>query len=429
MFREGRLDRILHAIKRFIPKPLFDFGAKIYHPLLSYSGALVYRFPSRHLKVIGVTGTKGKSTTVYFITRILEDAGLPVAAIGSLGFKIRDREWPNTLKMTMPGRWKLQKFLRTAADAGCAYVIMEVPSEGLAQGRHLGVRFDCAVFTGLHPEHIESHGSLEAYRAAKLILFRYCHGLHVINRDDPDAEYFMGFRAQKHLTYGIAGGDFHATYVHAGPHEASFMLGRTHVTLNVGGQFNVSNALAALAVCDAFGIPSSRAAQALAAIDRIPGRMEWVQREPFGVVVDYAHTPDSLRAVYRTLKPAGGRLLCVLGAAGGGRDRWKRPEFGRIAEQYCDAIYLTNEDPFDEDPERIMEDIAAGITGPSQAAKVHRIIDRKEAIAAALTDAQEGDITVITGKGSETSMALAGGTKIPWSDTRTVKDLLQGDHE
>lgn len=425
MFREGKLDKALRAIKRLIPEPVFDAAAKLYHPMLSYTGALVYGFPSRRLKVIGVTGTKGKSTTVFFITKILHDAGVPVAAVGSLGFRIRDREWPNTLKMTMPGRWKLQRFLRSALNAGCTHVVMEVPSEGLAQGRHRGIHFSCAVFTGLHPEHLESHGSLEAYRAAKQILFRTCHELHVINRDDPDADSFIAIPAHKRITYGISGGDYQATDVVAGPQDASFAVGRTRVHLNVGGRFNVLNALAAIAVGDAFGVPAHTSSEALGTVDRIPGRMEWIQREPFGVVVDYAHTPDSLRAVYRTLKPAGGRLVCVLGAAGGGRDAWKRPEFGRIADQYCDVIYLTDEDPFDEDPGHILDDIASGISAETQTS-LHRILDRRDAIAAALTDAHDGDIVVITGKGSETSIALAGGTKVPWSDAQTVRDLLQG---
>jgi len=171
MYKEGMLDKVLRFIKRFIPRRLFNALAPAYHTLLAYSGALVYGLPSRKLKVIGVTGTKGKSTTVYLASRFLEAGGLSVAAVGSLGFKIKDKEWPNDLKMTMPGRWKLQSFLRRALRAGCTHVIMEVPSEGLAQGRHRGVRFDAAVFTGLHREHLQAHGSYEAYRAAKELLF------------------------------------------------------------------------------------------------------------------------------------------------------------------------------------------------------------------------------------------------------------------
>jgi UDP-N-acetylmuramoyl-L-alanyl-D-glutamate--2,6-diaminopimelate ligase len=246
-----------------------------------------------------------------------------------------------------------------------------------------------------------------------------------VNADDPSASDFLKFKATKHITFGIASGDVLATEVVADARESSFRVGRHRVKLLLGGRFNVVNALAALTVADAFGIPLERAALTLAGIRDIAGRMEWVQREPFGVVVDYAHTPDSLRMVYETLKPQGARLLCVLGAAGGGRDTWKRPKFGALAEQYCDRIFLTNEDPYDENPERIVEDIAAGITGPGQK-KVERIMDRRAAISAALTNARTGDIVVITGKGSETSMALANGEKVPWSDRETVQALLQG---
>jgi len=424
MFREGILDRTLRAIKRLIPEPLFRLGSHIYHPLLAWTGALRYGFPSRKLTVIGVTGTKGKSTTVHLVARILEHAGHPVAAIGSLGYKIKEKTWPNTLKMTMPGRWKMQKFLRQAADAGCRFVVVECPSEGLAQGRHLGVRFGAAVFLNIHPEHLEAHGGWDNYLAAKQILFRACRGIHAVNLDDPSAEKFLHFPARKRITFGLAGGDVLAENPQVTAHEVVFSVGRTRVSLKLGGLFNVSNALAAIAVADAYGVPASRAAEALADVAEVSGRMQWIRNEPVGVVVDYAHTPDSLEAVYRALKPQAKRLICVLGAAGGGRDKWKRPKFGGLADRYCDRIYLTNEDPYDEDPERIVEDIAAGIPGPSQAAKVVREMDRRTAIAAALADAQEGDIVVITGKGSETSMALAHGEKIPWSDADTVRELL-----
>lgn len=425
MFQERSIDAILRRIKRFIPKPLFDLGARIYHPLLAWTGALRYGFPSRHLTVIGVTGTKGKSTTVYLTARILEQAGHPVAAIGSLGYKIKEREWPNLLKMTMPGRWKIQKFLREAADAGCTHVVMEAPSEGLAQARHLGVRFDCAVFTNLHPEHIESHGGFEAYRAAKQILFRSCHGIHIYNADDPNAEYFSRWPARKHLSYGINAGDMRATEVSPTADRIAFTVGHERVQVPLGGLFNIYNCLAALAVADAYGVPVSVARPALESILSISGRLEWIQKEPFGVVVDYAHTPDSLRAVYEALRPQAKRLICVLGAAGGGRDKWKRPEFGAIAEQYCDQIVLTNEDPYEEQPEQIIRDIHGGISSAGQS-KVVTLIDRGHAITDALTRAQEGDIVVITGKGSETSIALAGGHKVPWSDAQTVRGALQG---
>src|SRR3989338_5406952 len=188
MFKEGLLDKILRSVKKLIPKAVFEFFAPVYHATLAYSGAVIYGFPSRSMKVIGVTGTKGKSTTVYLITKILEhisesvEGGPPqggVAAIGSLGFKIKDKEWPNTLKMTMPGRFKLQKFLAEAKSAGCKYVVLEVTSEGIKQKRHLGVKFDCAVFTGLHKEHLESHGSFENYYKAKQELFNKTSNIQI----------------------------------------------------------------------------------------------------------------------------------------------------------------------------------------------------------------------------------------------------------
>ncbi len=425
MFQEGKLDTILRSIKRLIPEPLFDLGAKVYHPLLAWTGALRYGFPARKLTVIGVTGTKGKSTVVHLASTIFEHAGHKVAAIGSLGYKIKEKTWPNMLKMTMPGRWKMQKFMREAVDAGCTHLVMECPSEGLAQGRHLGVGFDCAVFINLHPEHLESHGGWDNYRAAKQVLFKACRGLHIINRDDPSANEFLKFPARKRITFGITGGDVMATDVEVTAQKVAFSVGRARIQLNLGGLFNVSNALAAIAVADAYGIPATKASEALAGVREVAGRMQWLQSQPFGVVVDYAHTPDSLEAVYKVLKPQAKRLICILGAAGGGRDTLKRSKFGALAERYCDRIYLTNEDPYDEDPERIIEDVAGGISGPGQK-KMERVLDRKEAIAAALTDAQEGDIVVITGKGSETSMALAGGKKIPWSDKEVVLEILKG---
>ena len=237
MFKEGLLDKTLRSIKRFIPRRLFDSLAPTYHHLLAWTGALVYRFPSHRIKVIGVTGTKGKSTVVYLTAKLLEGTGHPVAAIGSLGYKIRDREWPNLLKMTMPGRWKMQKFLRQAVKAGCEYAVVEAPSEGLAQGRHLGVKFDCAVFTGLHPEHIEAHGSYEEYRAAKRILFDACRNFHIINADDKEHEFFGAVPANKKIFYGIDSGDLRASDLEVQADTIAFNVYGTGFRLGIGGRF------------------------------------------------------------------------------------------------------------------------------------------------------------------------------------------------
>ncbi|KKR28674.1 MAG: UDP-N-acetylmuramoyl-L-alanyl-D-glutamate-2,6-diaminopimelate ligase [Candidatus Woesebacteria bacterium GW2011_GWA1_39_8] len=424
MFKENLLDKTLYRIKKLIPKSVFNFFAPYYHAGLAHLGSIFYSNPSKSLKVIGVTGTKGKSTTVYLISKIFESTGMPIAAIGSLGFKIKNKEWPNTLKMTMPGRFKLQKFFYEAKKAGCKYVVLEVTSEGIKQKRHLGINFDCAIFTNLHKEHLESHGSFENYYRAKQELFARTNNIHVLNADDKNVELFSKFSSKRTIFYGIEGGDMKAQNLELKPDGASFEVYGTRFNINFGGRFNVLNCLAALSVAAMYGIDLPKTKPVLEGIKNIPGRMEFVQKEPFGVVVDYAHTPDSLEAVYKTLKKDSHKLICVLGAAGGGRDKWKRPEFGRIAGEYCDEIILTDEDPYEENPEKIIKEVASGIKPGRQVVK---ILDRKEAIKTALDKAEKGDIVVITGKGSEISMAIAGGKKIPWSDKEIVRELLKFD--
>jgi UDP-N-acetylmuramoyl-L-alanyl-D-glutamate--2,6-diaminopimelate ligase len=423
MVKEGILDKILFNVKKLIPRSVFNFFQPVYHTLLAYAGAFVYGFPSKKMKVIGITGTKGKSTVTYLVSRILEANGDGVAAAGSLGYKIKDKVWPNTLKMTMPGRFRLQKLMSEAVKAGCKYFVLEVTSEGIKQKRHLGIDFDCAVFTNLHKEHIESHGSFEKYYEAKQELFRRADKVHVINADDPNFELFSKFHSKKTIFYGLRNGDIIARQIKLTSGGASFEVYGTVFDTSLAGEFNISNCLAALSVGVMYGLDLPSMKPILESVKNIPGRMEFIKKEPFNIVVDYAHTPESLEAVYKTLKNDQ-KLICVLGAAGGGRDKWKRPEFGKIAGKYCDEIILTNEDPYDENPEKIIEDIRPGIISTIQpGSKVQIIIDRKEAIKTALSLAQKGDVVVITGKGSETSMAVAGNKKVPWSDGEIVREL------
>jgi UDP-N-acetylmuramoyl-L-alanyl-D-glutamate--2,6-diaminopimelate ligase len=305
----------------------------------------------------------------------------------------------------------------------------------------LGVKFDCAVFTNLHKEHIESHGSFDNYYKAKQELFQKTRNIHVINADDKYTDLFGNFSAQHKIFYSLKKGDLIADKVKNTDKGTSFELYGTLFETNLAGEFNVMNCLAALAVGAMYKIDLPTMKPVLESVKFIPGRMEFIQREPFGVVVDYAHTPDSLEAVYKTLKTqmespstslgtstqTNRRLVCVLGAAGGGRDKWKRPEFGRIASEYCDEIVLTNEDPYDEIPEKIIDEIFSGISSSLKfkSLKVNKILDRREAIRTALTDAREGDTVIITGKGSETSIAVAGGKKLPWSDKDVVREALR----
>lgn len=419
------LEKLLNFGRRIIPRRIFKVGQPVYHWGLAWAGALFYGFPSNSMKVIGITGTKGKSTTVFLIAKILEEAlrpaqggPAPVAAIGSLGFKIKDKEWPNNLKMTMPGRFKMQKFMREAKKAGCKYMILEVTSEGIKQKRHVGIKFDSAVLTNIYPEHLESHGSMENYIRAKETLFRKAKHAHILNEDEPLLERFKKIKSNKKILYGW--------------HDWS----KLNLITFLEGDFNKYNVLAAVAAAENYGIKLEIVRKVLEKIRTVPGRMEHINAgQPFKVVIDYAHTPDSLELVYSHLRknlPSGGRLIGVLGAAGGGRDKWKRPEFGRIAAKYCDEIILTNEDPYDENPESIIKEIAAGIFRPQTQTINHKlqiILDRRKAMAGALNLAVKGDTVVITGKGSETALAVAGGQKIPWSDRQIVLELLKNERQ
>lgn len=401
-------------VKKLIKKHTPGFLLDWYYYLWALAGTLIFGFPSKNLIAIGVTGTSGKSTTVDFITRILEEAGKKVASISSVRFRIGKTESKNKLKMTMPGRLFIQKFLRQAARGGCKYAVLEVTSEGIKQFRHRFINFDTAVFTNLSPEHIESHGGFENYRSEKLKLFKATKNAHIINIDDENSKYFLDVPAQKIITFGLNRGDFN--------------LKNTNFHLNMLGDFNDYNALAAIAVASNYGISLEVCKKALEKVEGIPGRMEVVNKNPL-VVVDYAHTPVQLEGVYQTiknlkLKIKNSRIICVLGSCGGGRDKWKRPALGKIAKKYCSKIIITNEDPYDENPMEIINQVASGIQNPNPNTQ-HLILDRREAINKALKLAKKKDIVIITGKGSEPLMCLAGGRKIPWDDREIVKQELK----
>ncbi len=378
-----------------------------YHWKLAFLGAFFYRFPSRKIKVIGVTGTNGKSTVVELTAKILEEAGYKVASLSSIKFKIGEKEWLNTLKMTMPGRLKIQKFLREAVSCGCQYAILEVTSEGIKQYRHKFINFEATVFTNLSPEHIEAHGGFEKYREAKGKLFKTTKKIHIINIDDENAEYFLQFPANKKYTYGMNQGDINNKDI--------------KLQLSLIGNFNIYNALAAIGVGLSQGINLERCKTAVEKVKGIPGRMEEIVSQHFKVFVDYAFTPNALEKVYQAIKnnfqPK--KMICVLGACGGGRDKWKRPVLGEIAAKYCDEIIVTNEDPYDEDPMKIIDEVAKGTDG-----KAKKILNRREAIRESLKSGQSGDAVIITGKGCE-PWIIEKGKKIPWDDRKIIKEEME----
>jgi len=417
-------------LKNFFKKIAPCFLLSWYYMTLAFLGALIYGFPSKKLKVIGITGTKGKSTTIELTRLILESAGFKVASASSIKFRIDKKEEVNKLKMTMPGRFKLQKFLKKAVKAECEYAILEVTSEGILQHREKFIDFDVVVFTNLAPEHIERHGSFEKYREAKEKLFEQCKKTHILNLDDENSKYFLKFQSKQKLCYEIDSNLDHENWksvkvdnLELFENKVNFKIKNTEFSIGLAGRFNIYNSLAAITIAISQDVDLEICKKGLERVEGIPGRMETVIRNPFKVIVDYAHTPDSLEKVYQTIlkhKFLDTKLICVLGSCGGGRDRWKRSKMGEIASKYCDEIILTNEDPYDEDPGQILSEIKSGIPDTKDDI-VNIILDRKGAIKKALEMAKSKDTIIITGKGSEVWMCLANNKKIPWSDREIVE--------
>ncbi len=427
------LESILRTIKRLIPRRLFRAGLPVYHFFLAFFSALWYRFPSRKLFIVGITGTNGKTTVAELINAILEEAGYTTALSSTLRFKTGRESFINSFKMTTPGRFFLQRFLREAVRARCRYAILELTSEGARQSRHLFVSLDALIFTNLTPEHIESHGSFENYRDAKRSLARALarsgkkKKYMVANTDDGEGKTFLRIAgrgdAEKH-PYSLADAE---------PYE----LREDGITLTFQGEtlasplrgiFNISNILAAALFARSQGISLGTIKKALAAFKGVAGRMEKIAASSpirhgggnFSVYVDYAHTPDALQNVYKVFPER--RKICVLGATGGGRDTWKRPVLGKIAAADCAEVIITNEDPYDENPEKIIDEVASGAVAHP---KVMKILDRRLAVRKALSLARAGDVVLITVKGTDPYILGPHGTKIPWNDAEIVREELK----
>jgi UDP-N-acetylmuramoyl-L-alanyl-D-glutamate--2,6-diaminopimelate ligase len=411
-------------MKRFIPKKLLGW----YHLAFAYGGALFYGFPSRKLVVVAITGTKGKSTTCELVAAVLTEAGHKVALASTIRFAIAGQSQPNLFKMTMPGRAYVQGFLRKAVDAGCTHAVVEMTSEGARQYRHRGIDLDALIFTNLQPEHLESHGGMEAYAAAKLSLARALEHspkrprIIVANADDPYGEKFLAAAVEVKAPFSLKDAEPYT----ADDRSVRFVYKRGELfTVPLPGLFNLKNVLATLALGEAMGIPVASMKHALERIPPVAGRAERVERgQRFAVVVDYAHTPDSLRALFEAY--VGKRLICVMGSTGGGRDQWKRPQMGAIADELCEVAIIANEDPYDEDPQKIVAAIAGGF-------KTHTprvVLDRREAIATALKEAslrakENADVAVlITGKGTDPFIMGPNGSKEPWSDKKVAEEEL-----
>lgn len=416
------MEKILRAVEKLIPKKVYRFFQPAYHFLLAVTGIVLYRHPSRHLYVIGVTGTKGKSSTVEFVNAVLEATGKKTAILSTIRFKVGDNSHPNKYKMTMPGRFFTQRFLREAVDAGCDHAVIEMTSEGSRFYRHLGVELDALIFTNLSPEHIESHGSFANYKKAKLRLVQRLAKsnkpvrMSIANTDNEHAPSFLIFPVEKNVGYSLKGADI----VSETGTKSIIRWHGEEITIPLPGKFNISNALASLTLAHELGIPIKDAKKGIESLSLIRGRVERVEvGQDFAVIIDYAHTDDSLRKLYETFPTS--RKIAVLGSTGGGRDSWKRPVLGKIADEHCDEIIITNEDPYDEDPMKIIDEVASGVISH----KPTIILDRREAIAHALSLAGTGDTVLISGKGTDPYIMGPNGTRIVWDDATVAMEELE----
>lgn len=415
------MDKILRKIKSFIPKNLFNWAQPFYHYLLSICGVLIYRFPSRKIKVIAVTGTKGKSSTTEIVSAILEEAGFATAISNTVRFKIGKDSEDNLKRMSTPGRFAIQRFIRRAVNAKCSYVIVEMTSQAALQFRHRFIELDALIFTNLAPEHIEAHGSFENYRDSKLQIAKALSKskkrprILVVNNDDKESDNFLSYDADMKLRFSPA---------NLSPYEIkssgiSFTLGGQTIHSRLSGIFNLYNISSAITFAETQNIGQSVIVRAIENFLGIPGRVERIEvGQDFNVIVDYAHTPDSLQKLYDVFQET--KKICVLGGTGGGRDSWKRKEMGKIADKSCDVIILTNEDPYDENPDQIVNDIKEGIVDN----EVEIIMDRRQAIKKAIGLATTGDSVIISGKGTDPSIMGPNGTSIPWSDARVAREEL-----
>lgn len=415
----------------------FPGAASSYHFLWAWGGAVLYRYPKKKITIIGVTGTKGKTTTLELMNAILETAGHKTALLSSLRVKVGTVTTKNATGNSMPGRAFVQRFLRDAARAGCDYALVEVTSQGVVMHRHRFVRWDAAVLTNLSPEHIEAHGSFENYRAAKLAFLQYVAaqgGAVFLNRDDKNFPFFADALAASHPLQSSKEDEMMKNCLPRiaaarGEHGAGapFLL----------SDFNQENVAVAAAVAARFGVDEATIEKAILNFGGVPGRMQFVREDGYTAVVDYAHTPDSLEAAYKAVKPVPSaehpdpRLIAILGAAGGGRDKWKRPAMGAIAARYADAIILTDEDPYDEDPAAIIAAVKEGIIKKGfPAGQLYQTLDRAEAVrmAVGLARPGKGDVIIGTGKGSEEWIHCSRGKKIPWSEReqfeRAIREAL-----
>ena len=427
---------------------------KAYHWSRAAAANLVFGFPSRNMLIIGITGTKGKTTTCHFLASILEEAGFRVGMATTVNFRIGGIEEVNNTNMSVTGPFPLQRLLRRMRRANCDVVILEVTSIALDQFRTLGIPFRYVGLTNITHDHLDYHKTMERYAAAKLKLFLGRRKMATVNLDDASSKLFLA-RTTAPEKWGYTTLDhqadcqrLRAELIDGSSYQLKIGEQSESVTLQLPGRFSIENSLCAATLALSLGVSLRTVALGLGKLAKVAGRLEMIAAPGgFQVMVDYAHTPDSLEKLYSTLRAdISGRMIAVLGATGD-RDTTKRPIMGALAARFCDYVFITDEEPYTEDPQAIIEEVAAGVPRGrplfKSKAAVHRqakptlkadnasglgewwwkISDRRQAIAAALRLAKPGDLVLVTGMGAQNFRKI-GTHKQPWNDRQVIESLL-----
>lgn len=465
---------IKKIIKKLIPKFLWNR----YHFVLGWLGALIYGFPSEKLKVIGITGTGGKSTTIYFLRKVLEEAGFKVGSISTIDFYIAGKEEMNAEKMTMLGRFKTQKLLKQMVEAKCDYAIVETTSQGVLQYRHKFINYDVAVLTNLWEEHIEAHGGFENYKKAKLKFFQHVSQgekksnkskVVIVNANNEYSSEFLQYKFDQRYIFGrgdkrfyvdrnsvilgkaavppggkdlcvktvdqcITGrhslkitGILEAYDIDVDKDGINFKIEDIVFYAKLFGEYNVMNLLCVASICRSQNISLEIIKLAFRKFTGVPGRVEFIENnKDFQIIIDYAFEPIAMHELYKIveiIKP--NKIIHVLGSTGGDRDVARRFTIGELVGEKADFVIVTDEDPYDTPPQKIIDDVASSAikAGKQENKDLWKILDRREAIRKALNLAQAGDLVLITGKGCEQAMCV-GDKRIFWDERKVVREEL-----
>lgn len=430
------------AVKKFLPAGIYnDLTPYFFHLPKAVLANLVFGFPGRKIRVIGIAGTKGKSTTAYLVNQLLESLGFKTAVLSTTTVKIGRDEQLNDFKMTSVDSWDLQKFLSKAVKENCRFAVLETSSHALKQFRTWGVKFEVVVLTNMMPDHQEYHKSVNDYTFSHKKMLGSKTKVLALNGDDINLEPFKKLDI-KQISFGLrSGNSFYAKDVAIDESGSKFNLifnGRNQVfSTGLPGKFNLYNVLAALSAIPALGFDINGLEKAVFDLKAAPGRVEKITNNlGLEIIVDYAHSPDSFENLFSAIKPyVKGKLIAVTGACGE-RDVTKRPIMGRILANYCDLAVITNDDPYGEDPEKIARELISGLTQSNEFFPAEglrgkenktywKILDRREAIKKAIQLAKKGDTIAILGKGSE-QWQMFKDSKIPWDDRKVAREILVG---